>query len=476
MKKLDYLVIRNFAGPFLLTFFIALFVLVLQFLWKYVDDLIGKGLDHFILAELLFYASAKLVPLALPLAMLLSSIMTLGSFGEHLELTAIKSSGISLFRFIRPLILVSLGVSLFAFFFSNNILPLANLKFSALLYDIRHQKPAVAIKEKIFFNQFDRFYLRVEKKSAENDSLYGITIYDHSSGKGNDHVITAGKGFMQQNEKDLMLQMHLENGFEYREMKDEKSTTASIDAVQTEFQSWEKRFDLSEFTLNRSDENFFRDLKQMLDLYQLTKQLDTIQTDMDKASINAKEMTDPYFNAYRLGIDTLSSSNPVLQRKAVRSLLRSIPQPEAIALIQRAQDKARTLKGYASSSFTQIQFKEKNKLEYIIEVHRKFTLSFACLILFFIGAPLGSIIRKGGLGWPLFYAVVLFILYHVSSMMGEKMAKKDVLSVFSGMWLSSFILLPLGLLLTLKATQDSRWFEARFYHNLWIRLFRKTPA
>lgn len=476
MKKLDYLVIRNFAGPFLLTFFIALFVLVLQFLWKYVDDLIGKGLDHFILAELLFYASAKLVPLALPLAMLLSSIMTLGSFGEHLELTAVKSSGISLFRFIRPLIMVALGVSLFAFFFSNNILPLANLKFSALLYDIRHQKPAVAIKEKIFFNQFDRFYLRVEKKSAENDSLYGITIYDHSTGKGNDHVITAGKGFMKQNEQDLMLQMNLENGLEYRELIDEKSSNASIDAVQTEFQSWEKRFDLSEFTLNRSDENFFRDLKQMLDLYQLTKQLDTIQSDMDKARINAKQMTDPYFNAYRLGIDTLSSTKAVLQRIFVRQLLHTIPQPEDIALIQRAQDKARTLKGYASSSYTQIQFKEKNKLEYIIEVHRKFTLSFACLILFFIGAPLGSIIRKGGLGWPLFYAVVLFIFYHVSSMIGEKMAKKDVLSAFSGMWLSSCILLPLGLLLTLKATQDSRWFEARFYHNFLIRLLRKSPA
>lgn len=474
MKKLDLLVIRSFAGPFLLTFFIALFVLVLQFLWKYVDDLIGKGLDTWILAELLFYASAKLVPLALPLAMLLSSIMTLGSFGEHLELTAIKSSGISLLRFMRPLIGVAFLVSVFAFVFSNYLLPMANLKFSALLYDIRHQKPAVAIKEKIFFNQIDHFYLRVENKSPDSDSLYGITVYDHSSGKGNDHIITAGKGFMEQNDDELMLRLHLENGHEYREMSPEEKGNQTINAIQTEFSSWEKRFDLSEFKLNRSDETFFRDLKQMLDLKQLTLQMDTLQMEIDRFRINNREMTNPYYNAIRLGIDTLADdTKPTVQRLYVRDLLLKLPPGDADRVIEQAISKSRMIKGYANSALTQLNYKQKNLLDYIIEVYRKFTLSFACLILFFIGAPLGSIIRKGGLGWPLFYSVVLFILYHVSSMMGEKMAKKEVLSAFTGMWLSSAVLFPLGLFLTLKATSDSRLFDADYYVKNLSVFFKK---
>jgi lipopolysaccharide export system permease protein len=211
-NKLDWLLVKSFIGPFILTFFIALFVLVMQFLWKYVDDLVGKGLNTFVLFELIFYASARLVPLALPLAVLLSSIMTFGSLGEHFELTALKASGVSVLRMMRPLIVVVSMISIFAFVFSNYLLPFSNLKFQTLLYDIRNQKPTVAIKDGIFYNDIDGFNIRVDKKDPDGNTLHGIILYDHSSGLGSDHVIYAEKGQLIQDEKNMALTFFLENG------------------------------------------------------------------------------------------------------------------------------------------------------------------------------------------------------------------------------------------------------------------------
>src|ERR1017187_4054931 len=279
MKKLDQLVIKSFIGPFILTFCIAQFVLVMQFLWKYIDDLVGKGLNTWVLIELLTYASARLVPLALPLAVLLASIMTYGAFGEHFELTAVKSAGISLLRFMRPLIFTVTGISIFAFFFSNNLLPRANLKFSALLYDIRHQKPTLALKPGIFYSGIDGFFIKVGDKNDKTNSLYNITVYDHTSGHGDDHVITASSGKMTQDEDEMALTLMLDSGRQYREVdpKDPKDLKGNnYEMVSTSFRSWEKRFDLSQFKLNRTDENFFKDLKQMLNLRQLYGEIDTI--------------------------------------------------------------------------------------------------------------------------------------------------------------------------------------------------------
>jgi len=270
MKKLDKLVIKSFIGPLILTFCIAQFVLVMQFLWKYIDDLVGKGLNTWVLIQLLAYASARLVPLALPLSVLLASIMTYGAFGEHFELTAAKSAGISLLRFMKPLVYTVTGISIFAFYFSNNLLPMANLKFSALLYDIRHQKPTMAIKPGIFYSGLDGFFIKAETKDDKTNSLSNITVYDHTSGKGDDHVITASGGKMIQDEDAMALTLLLENGKQYREMDPKVPTEKNTyQMVSTSFASWEKRFDLSQFKLSRTDESFFKDLKQMMNLRQL---------------------------------------------------------------------------------------------------------------------------------------------------------------------------------------------------------------
>ena len=469
---MDWLLVKSFIGPFILTFFIALFVLVMQFLWKYVDDLVGKGLSTWILSELLFYASARLVPLALPLAVLLASIMTFGDLGEHMELTASKSAGISLLRLMRPLLITVIFISFFAFFFSNNVLPMANLKFSALLYDIRHQKPTVAIKEGIFYNEIDGFNLRVEKKGSDGLTLYNILIYDHTSGQGDDHIVTAQKGRMTEDEKGMALTLTLENGEQYKELAPKAPDKQNYEMYHTTFGSWEKKFDLSRFKLTRTDENFFKDMKQMMTLTQLTHQIDTINLDKKNLTKGLHNYVVPYYGYMRTGLDTLKTVpkaenvNFNTDFKNTADMLRTFNKTESNGIMERALTQARNIKNYSNIVLKQMEFKDTDIIQHMVEVYRKFTLSIACIVLFLIGAPLGSIIRKGGLGWPLFWSVLFFIVYHVTSIIGEKMAEKLIIGTFVGMWMSTFVLLPIGAFLTYKAANDSPLFSADFYLRL----------
>ena len=476
MKKLDWLLVKSFIGPFILTFFIALFVLVMQFLWKYVDDLVGKGLSTFILSELLFYASARLVPMALPLAVLLASIMTFGDLGEHMELTAAKSAGISLLRMMRPLLVTVIFISLFAFFFSNNLLPLANLKFSALLYDIRHQKPTVAIKEGIFYNEIDGFNLRVSKKGEDGLTLYNLLIYDHTSGQGDDHIITAKEGKMTQDEKGMALTLTLKNGEQYKELTPKSPDKQNYEMYHTSFGSWEKKFDLSRFKLARTDENFFKDMKQMMTFTQLTHQIDTINIEKKNLSNGLHTYVIPYYGYTRTGLDTLKSPpklatvNFSTDFKNTADMLRTFNKSEKTAIMERALSQARNIKNYANIVLKQMEFKDTDIMQHMVEIYRKFTLSVACVVLFLIGAPLGSIIRKGGLGWPLFWSVLFFIVYHVTSIIGEKTAEKLIIGTFTGMWMATFVLLPVGAFLTYKAANDSPLFDVDFYRGILIKL------
>jgi len=472
MKKLDKLVIKSFIGPFILTFCIAQFVLVMQFLWKYIDDLVGKGLSTGVLLELLVYASARLVPLALPLAVLLSSIMTYGALGEHYELTAVKSAGVSLWRFMRALVLTVLGISVFAFFFSNNLLPMANLKFGALLYDIRHQKPTMAIKPSIFYSGIDGFFIRVESKDDKTNTLNNITVYDHTSGRGNDHVITATKGFMEQDDEALALTLTLENGKQYREIESKEPDKKNYEMVSTTFKTWEKKFDLSKFKLSRTDENFFKDLKQMLNLQQLYDEIDSIQVQNVRLVESLSSSIVPYHNYRKFRTDTSTHQVAAASVGGALDLVKDFDRETKMQVMERAMNRARNVKNFADVTAKQLDYKDHDYTVHMIEVYRKFTLSIACLVLFFIGAPLGSIIRKGGLGWPLFYCVLFFIFYHVSSIIGEKLAENNVLTAFGGMWLSTFVLTPIGMFLTLKAANDSKLFSADYYQKAVVGLFK----
>ncbi len=449
-----------------LTFMIALFVLLMQFLWKYIDDLVGKGLGGWIIAKLMVYVSVTLVPLALPLSLLLASIMTFGNMAEHFELTAFKSAGVSLQRVMRPLTISAILISFAAFFFSNNLLPIANLKMNALLYDVRQQKPALLIKEGIFYNGIDGYSIRVEKKEDDGQTLRTIMIYDHTQGRGNSKLIMADKGKMAMSEDERYLILHLYNGSSYEE-ESGKPGKDYKPLMRTEFEEEIVRFDLSSFKMTRTNEQLFKDNYQMLNLKQLTSASDSI-----KGKITEKQVD---FNKVML-----NALNVEFTKKKLRSIsftsaefLQNFPHDRQLLIASSAVFGARNVKGMIDDSKTDLEIKTKSLAKHEIEWQRKFTLSFACLILFFIGAPLGAIIRKGGLGMPVVVSIVFFVIYHVISISGEKFAREGVLPPWKGMWMSSLILLPVGIFLTYKATTDSSLFESESYLRLWRKLFKK---
>ncbi|MEO6166450.1 MAG: LptF/LptG family permease [Chitinophagales bacterium] len=467
MKKIDWLLLKSFVGPFVAIFFVTLFVLVMQFLWKYVDDLVGKGLPAYEIGRLLFYASASMVPLALPLAVLLSSIMTIGTLGEHYELTSLKSSGISLLRIISPLMGVAALISVAAFMFANFVLPVANLKFGALLYDIRQQRPAVNIRQGIFYNDIDGYSIRVGNKDPDNQTIHNVLIYDHSSGRGNDYVITAkdGKMFMTDDKHFLVLQLF--NGKQYQEMAPPSGKKSKdYEQLRIGFKEWRKVFDLSEFSLNRTDENLFKDNYQMQNLGQLRKSMDTLEMELNKTYKESKAFSATYFSFQRTDFDTV-------QKKVDTSSVTEVT--DSFSIYNRALASARNIKGYLSISAKNISYKGEVLRKFEIEWQRKFSLSFACFILFLIGAPLGAIIKKGGFGLPFVISVFFFVIFYSLSIMGEKMAKEGVLTPLEGMWFSTVLLMPISIFLVYKASIDSVLFNVDAYLGFLKQLVQRWP-
>lgn len=473
MKKLDKLLVKSYLGPFLLTFCISLFVLDMMFLWKYVDDMIGKGIDNFVLAELMFYASAVQVPMAFPLAVLVASIMTFGSFGEHFELTAIKSSGVSLFRFMRPLIYLSIFLSGAAFYFSNNILPIANLEFSTLLSDIRKQKPALAFQEKIFNNDIQNFSIRVQSKSPDDKTVYDVLIYDHTENKGNNHLIAADSAAFGYLNDGAIMTIQLNHGHQYKEetMPIEQNQAAKL--MVTSFEQWNKHFDLSEFKLERQDQTAFTKLHRMLNLNQLQLGADSVLMNMDEEKELMMENISRYYILFKEANDTTGWFDQELLAQNFYSTIDTLTKTEKSKMLASAQVKARNIKNILISKSEVLQFKQKDLIQYRLYMHQKFTLSVACIVLFFIGAPLGAIIKKGGFGWPMLLAVIFFVVYIVSSMIGEKTAEQFLLTPWQGTWLSTFLLLPIGIFLTWKAKNDSPIFTWDFYAKLFSIFNRK---
>ena len=286
MKKIYGYVLRSYLGPLVLTFFIALFILLLQFLWKYIDDLVGKGLEFTVIARLMFYASATFVPLALPLAILLSSLMTFGNLGEHYELVAVKASGISIWKVMRPLVYLSVFISLLAYGFSNNVLPVANLKFQSLLYDVRQQKLAFNISEGVFYNGIENYIIRIGKKDKDGSTIYDVKIYDHSDRAGNIKVTTAKSGFMQLSPDQQHIIFTLFDGYNYNDIVSTRNYRDNRPFERVAFEQQRIKFDLSEFDLTRTDENLFKSHYTMLTTRQLTIFIDSLNDNFaDRKSV-----------------------------------------------------------------------------------------------------------------------------------------------------------------------------------------------
>lgn len=436
---------------------------MVQFFWLYIDEFVGKGIDVITLLQFVTYLSATVVPLALPLGILLSSIMTFGNLGESFELVAIKSAGIPLVRFMRPVLLAAGVLAVVAFLFANNVIPIAELKMRTLLYDIRVAKPAFDIKEGVFYNKLDGYTMKVGKKV--NDTLIqNVLIYEHSYTL-QDQVILADEGTMTFSPDKRFLFFNLRNGWRYQE----KGTpnTVETDFYRLGFDEYKKVFDLSSFKLTKTADSTFKNFYKMLSLQQLTTVVDSLKKLSDervKKKLKEMEIYTPFLlsdSLWRAKPDTVFAFKSVAEYipDSLRRKIYSITSSNASAFRSQAE----TL-GY--------DYKEDQKQLRLhqVERHRKFTLSFACLVLFLIGAPLGSIIRKGGLGLPLVISVFFFILFHIINTSGEKMVKENVLLPFGGMWLSTLILIPIGLFLTFKAMQDSQIFNSEFYYRILRRL------
>jgi lipopolysaccharide export system permease protein len=462
MKKIFNLTTFSFLGPFVATFFTVLFTLLIQFLWKYIDDMVGKGLEWYVILQLLFYASASFVPLALPLSILLSSIMAFGKLSETYELVALKSAGISLLRIMWPLIILVIIFSIGAFFFANNTIPSANLKFRSLLWDIRQQRPALDIQEGVFYGGIDNYSIRINKKD-KNDSkkIEGIKIYDHTRGRGNDIIMTADRGEMLHSEDKRWLILKLFDGTRYEEMESKNPQRPTFPLNRLNFASYELKFDLSAFKLTRSNEDLFKDHYEMLNVNQLNFYEDSLGKILDRSRNDVFEFTKPYFQyqkdtSYFLKAADKPQTMPVDNNKiSTRTILDTLPAAKRKPLINNTLVMARQVKTMLEDQATNIENYRKLVARYKIEWHRKFALSLACLTLFFIGAPLGAIIRKGGLGMPTVVSIFMFLIFYVLSIVGEKSAKQGAIEAYIGMWIPTMTLLPIGFILTYQANRDA---------------------
>ncbi len=472
--------LRSFLGPFVFTFFVALFVLLMQFLWKYLDDLVGKGLEWHIIARLMFYASSTFVPLALPLAILLSSLMTFGNMGENYELVAIKSAGISLRKAMKPLIFLSVFLSIGAFMFSNYILPVANLKFGSLLYDVRQKKLAFNLNEGIFNYGLDNFVIYIGKKDKDNKTIYNVKIYDHSARQGNTKVITAKKGIVELSPDQTKVIFTLFDGSRYSEITDQRNYRVTRPFEILHFQKFIRTFDLAQFQLSHTNEDLFKSHYSMQNIKQLNHSIDSLSMLREKRLNYFKKK---FLTQYPLLVKTDTLTEKAKQKTVPDTtvidtiapyyftwpLLNNFDHDMQAQIIETAKRQARNTRDNIIFYKSEFSGREERIIRYEVVWHQKFTLSVACLIFFFIGAPLGAIIRKGGLGFPVVVSVLFFVLYYIISISGEKAAKTGEWNILLGMWMSTVVILPLGFFLTYKATTDAPLLD----YESWKKFFDK---
>jgi lipopolysaccharide export system permease protein len=451
-----------------------MFIFEMQFIWVYLDDMVGKGLEITVILKLLLYASARIVNMALPLAILMSSIMTMGALSENNELTAMKSAGVPLTRILRPLIVFHLLLSIGAFAFANNVWPIANLKFRTLLYGIMQQRPALSLDSGVFYNGIEGISIRVADKDQKTGELTDVLIYDHrEKAKGNRTVVRAQKGLMEQTEDKRFLVMTLYNGYSYDEPLDRTRKQSEQALIESHFEKNVLRLDLSSFAFQANNEEVFKNSYEMMTINQLGATIDSLEVQYDSTLSRLS----------RNSLDQLHVNKPGYDATAGSSLQQDMSENDRTSALQIAQEITRRNKDGLTARQDELDAKKKFLARHEIEWHRKFYLAIVCVVLFFIGAPLGAIIRKGGLGMPTVIALALFIFYQLLTIAGEKMTKSMLIDAWLGMWMSTAILLPLSIWLTLKASKEavlmdkdnySRWFKK--LSALWKRKPKEMNA
>ena len=489
MKKIDLLIMRSLLGPFLVTFFVVVVFYIMQFFYTFIDDFVGKGLQWYVVAELIMYLSTNVIPLALPLAVLLASIMTFGALGEHYELTAMKAAGIPMLRFIRGSVIFTLFLAFGSLAFSNYILPVANLKFYTTLLDITQAKPALDIHENIFFNGFSDYVIKVDRKGDDNQHIYGVYIAHQGRNRANDDITLADSGLMFTSENKKYLVLKLFNGAKYERLKS-KDTHIKPYSI-THFDELEKVFDLSEFAFTRSNENRLKNHYIMLNLSQLHYYIDSLEQKTKEVSAEMLQNMVPYFGFLR-DAQTLpwlkSRELPFFWRLALyppqtapspgdSSYAQYIPRQERSVIFNRAIAYSKSLKDRIESpTLVRLNTYKNSILKAKIEFHRKFMLAFSTLVLLFIGVSFGAIIRKGGIGYPVIFAVIFYVISYILLKVGETLALKSIVSPALGMWGGVLLMVPVAFFFTIKAKNDSAFLFMETYvakFNKWKFLIRK---
>ena len=459
IKKLDTLILKAFTWPFIATFFITLFVLLMQIIWKYIDDLVGKGLDFFTIMKFVIFASATMVTLALPIAILLSSIMTFGKLGESYELVAIKSSGISLVRFMRPLFFVSMILCLITFLFQNYVIPVATLKFEVLYSDIYKKSPAFDLKDGVFYNGLQGYSIKIGKKDKDG-TLHDVLIYEKSNGP-QDNLIRSTEGKMQISADKKFLEFNLRNGNRY-EYKGNFNDVHTNELTHLQFDEYNKLFDLSQLDMQNTSDSLFKKGSRMLTVTKLDKAIDSLNRFPDSLIKKTNRDLTAFISYYKYR-DSIKMGSEKALAKTFTAL---IPDSLKVKIHDASMSTILGLNSLLLFTGPEFSARSKDIRLHLIEWHRKFSLSLACMVLFFIGAPLGALIRKGGLGVPLLVAITFFVVFHLLNTFGEKFVKENVITPLMGMWLSIMALSPLGIFLTYKAAIDSQLFNKEFYYRI----------
>ena len=465
MKTIHKLVLKSYLGPMILTFFIVMFVLMMNFLWRYIDELVGKGLSAGIIIELLGYAMTNMIPMGLPLSMLLAAIMTMGNLGENYELLAMKSAGMSLPKIIRPLVILVGVIAVGSFFIANNLVPAANKKLASTLYDIRKQKQTLEFRDGLFFNGLENMSIRVGHQDPQTKLLTDVLIYDNSAANGNMRTTLADSGYIRLSDDKRFLMVTLFHGENYEQTRNNQWYSKSA-LRHDKFDRQDLAVSMSGFDMQRSDANSFSNNSQTKNIVELERDIDSLGKIVNTATARSYEpllkdqifSKDPTILFDTLGVDK--------RRFRDFSAADSISK---LGLREKAQvwTQARSLSKNSRAMFNYDERSAKDALNLLyrsqIEWHSKWSLPVSILIFFLIGAPLGAIIRKGGLGMPIVISVIFFVIYYIISITGQKLAKEGTWAAGYGMWLSTFILTPVAAYLTYKATNDSSLLDTDWY-------------
>ncbi len=528
MRRLDKLILKSFFGPFLLTTLVATFILLVQYMLKYFDDFVGKDLGFLVFAKLMFYFSLNMLQVALPLGVLVSSLMTFGNLGENSELSAIKSAGISLIRALRPIFIFVVFLSIGAFFFNNYIVPAANLKAYSLLYDIKHKKPTLDIKPGVFYHGIPDYTIKTARKLNDNKTLLDVMIYDHTKRDGNKRVILADscKMYTIYNEKYLKLELY--DGTFYSE--GEKNSQDPANLTRTGFEKLDMIFSLSSFDLKRTKEELFQNNRQMKNIAELSRDIDSLNNQKSETLNNMMRGSTSYLPRHfkpmipppekdtvinQMPVDIQSASilpfnmldhlqESLKKRAQIQGSGAQIPgrrnaimgenvyqldtmtladlsafytdlKSKRVQITQKSLGQARNFK--ANINGMRIRIGNMNSIiyKYTVSKYKKYAQSFACIVMFLIGAPLGAIIKKGGLGVPVIVSIFFFITYYVLTMTSEKWAKAGFVDGKYAVWTADAILFPFGLFFLRQARIDARLFDYDFYLVVLEKIKTRLP-